>query len=120
MLMSGLHLELALSPEPIIEVRTALLVITSGLCLFLMKALATARRELRQVQAAARRQAQAALAASTAAAGVPPELVAVITAAVCVTLDGAPHRITRIAAPTPLPAWSLEGRREVFGSHRVR
>lgn len=50
-----------------------------------------------------------------------PELVAVIAAAVAVTLSK-PHRIVRIrAADNPwLQAWASEGRRQIFQSHHVR
>lgn len=53
--------------------------------------------------------------------GLPPETLAVIAAAVAVTLQK-PHRIVQIRA-TPnawLQAWSLEGRRQIFHSHTVR
>lgn len=52
---------------------------------------------------------------------VPPEVVAVIAAAVHATVRQ-PHRIVRINPPhSPwLQAWSAEGRRQIFQSHSVR
>lgn len=49
---------------------------------------------------------------------VTPELIAAIAAAVDAAL-GSPHRIVHIE-PTFLSAWSAEGRREIFASHRIR
>jgi Na+-transporting methylmalonyl-CoA/oxaloacetate decarboxylase gamma subunit len=54
-------------------------------------------------------------------AGVPPETLAAIAAAVAVTMQS-PHRIVQIR-PTGsawLQAWSLEGRRQIFQSHTLR
>ncbi len=51
--------------------------------------------------------------------GVPPEHVAAVSAAVAAAVDG-PHRIVRISAPSHRPpGWSLEGRFESFGAHRM-
>jgi hypothetical protein len=51
---------------------------------------------------------------------VPPEVVAVISAAIHVTLRE-PARILSIkTAPTTGAHWAAEGRREIFSSHRVR
>ena len=51
--------------------------------------------------------------------GIPPEHVAAISAAVTAVMDG-PHRIVRISAPSHRPpGWSLEGRFESFGAHRM-
>ena len=49
----------------------------------------------------------------------PPELVAVITAAVKVTLDGA-YRIQAIVPVETDQGWMHEGRRQIFSSHKVR
>lgn len=48
-----------------------------------------------------------------------PELTVVIAAAVS-TLLKRPHRIHSIAAEPASPDWAHEGRREIFGSHRIR
>jgi len=52
---------------------------------------------------------------------IPPEILAVLAAAVVTVLKG-PHRIVEIhtAVDDRLQAWSLEGRRQIFSSHRVR
>lgn len=54
-------------------------------------------------------------------AEIPPEVIAVIAAAVAVTLRK-PHRILRIQpANNPwLQAWAGEGRRQIFQSHQLR
>jgi Na+-transporting methylmalonyl-CoA/oxaloacetate decarboxylase gamma subunit len=53
--------------------------------------------------------------------GVPPEIRAVIAAAVLVTLKS-PHRILQVepAQNLQLHAWSVEGRRQIFQSHTFR
>ena len=51
--------------------------------------------------------------------GIPPEHVAVISAAVAAVMDG-PHRIAHISAPSHRPpGWSLEGRFESFIAQRM-
>lgn len=54
-----------------------------------------------------------------AAAGLTPELTVVIAAAVSTVLRQ-PHRIHSIAAEPASSDWAHEGRREIFGSHRIR
>lgn len=57
-----------------------------------------------------------------AAAPIPPELIAVISAAVHVATAGRPHRIASIV-PAPLESeldWAREGRRTIFASHKTR
>lgn len=52
-------------------------------------------------------------------AGIPPEHVAVISAAVAAVMEG-PHRIAHITAPSHQPpGWSLEGRFERFSAQRT-
>lgn len=51
--------------------------------------------------------------------GVPPEIVAAVSASVCVVL-GARYRIHAIVAQPGGLDWAHEGRREIFASHRVR
>jgi Na+-transporting methylmalonyl-CoA/oxaloacetate decarboxylase gamma subunit len=53
-------------------------------------------------------------------ADLPATTVAAIAAAVYITLDGKPHRITSIKPAAPSGGWASEGRREHFSSHRVR
>ena len=50
----------------------------------------------------------------------PAHLIAAITAAVHIALEGRPHKIVSIQTPSTAAAWSAEGRRDVFVSHRVR
>ncbi len=50
--------------------------------------------------------------------GVSPEMVAVITAAVHASLEG-PARIVSISRGSDT-AWSSEGRRSIYSSHRIR
>jgi len=59
--------------------------------------------------------------------GITPEIAAVITAAVHTTL-GASARVTSVMLTGPKPVsvenlmltWSLEGRRQIYSSHKVR
>ncbi len=53
------------------------------------------------------------------AAGIPPETVAVIAAAVHAAV-GAHHRIEVIVPVGPSSDWAREGRRQIFASHQVR
>ena len=54
---------------------------------------------------------------------IPPEIIAVIAAAVAATLDR-PHRIVQVKqAAFPVPhfsVWAYEGRAELSLSHRIR
>ena len=49
-----------------------------------------------------------------------PELIAVIAVAVRVTLGDSRYRILSLSAADQRSAWSAEGRRDVFLSHRLR
>ncbi len=51
--------------------------------------------------------------------GLTPEITAVVAAAVATVLRQ-PHRIQSITTEAPAPEWAHEGRREIFGSHRLR
>jgi len=59
-----------------------------------------------------------------AGAGVPPEIVAVIAAAIAVTLGGRAHRVVSVQPVQPsspyMNIWAVEGRTEIFHSHRLR
>ena len=57
--------------------------------------------------------------AAAAPTGLTPELTVVIAAAVSTILKQ-PHRIHSIAAEPAPSDWAHEGRREIFGSHRIR
>lgn len=61
----------------------------------------------------------AAPAAPPTPAALAPELTAVIAASIATVLQQ-PHRIRSISADAPPPTWAHEGRREIFGSHRIR
>lgn len=66
--------------------------------------------------------AQPNLAAATTVAdenNIPPEIVAMIAAAVHLTV-GARHRIVAITPAPHNPYWAMEGRRQIFASHRPR
>ena len=55
-------------------------------------------------------------------AAIPPEVVAVIAAAIHASVD-TPHRIVAVQLADQgagHTAWSVEGRREIYRSHRVR
>jgi len=60
---------------------------------------------------------------SPAVEPLPPEMLAVIAAAIAVVL-GQPHRVVSVqqaAAQTPeVNVWALEGRMEQFMSHKIR
>lgn len=58
--------------------------------------------------------------AVSAEAGPAPEIIAAISAAVHVVLQGKSHRIASIKAVEGQSNWAAEGRREHFSSHRVR
>ena len=60
----------------------------------------------------------------TTAGAVAPEIVAVIAAAIAVTLGGRPHRVVSVQPVQPsgpyMNIWAVEGRTEIFHSHRLR
>lgn len=66
---------------------------------------------------------QTPLKSSPAAETIPPEILAVIAAAIAVVI-GRPHRVLSVqqgSAYTPeVNVWALEGRMEHFMSHKVR
>ena len=56
----------------------------------------------------------------SADAGTEPQIIAAISAAVHIVLQGKPHRIASIKVIEGQPSWAAEGRGEHFSSHRVR
>ncbi len=52
--------------------------------------------------------------------GMPPAVVAAITAAVHQAFAGRPLRIVNVSIPEHATDWALEGRRNIFSSHKVR
>lgn len=59
-----------------------------------------------------------------ASGAVPAEIVAVIAAAIAVTLGGRAHRVVSVQPVQPsspyINVWAVEGRTEIFHSHRLR
>ena len=103
-----------------ISVQTALLVILAiGLGLA-VKTLLDLHRRVAVLSAHVRATPRARPAPAVApAAALPPELVAVITAAVYASTEGE-VRIVSINAESQNLSWAWEGRRQIFGSHKVR
>lgn len=107
----------------LVDFRTALLLILTGGLLFLAKATADLYRRIQTIESGNSPEAivpnQPSVApVSPAGERIAPEILAVISAAVAVSMKGTPHRIVAIS-PAP-QAWSLEGRRQIFQSHTVR
>lgn len=107
----------------VLDTSAALLLLLFGALAFLAKSVADLRREvavLREAPGPAAARPSPSAHHGDVSDIVSPEIKAAIFASVFVALDHAPTRVLRITA-SPLPAnWSLEGRRDVCGSHRVR
>ncbi len=114
-----------------ISVPTALLIILGGVLIFVAKSLSALRARVEALESKPASAASPAPVASRAAAtsqsagtdAPSPEILAVIAAAVHVALNGR----GRVIGVTPVAAmpgheamWSLEGRRQIFHSHKVR
>lgn len=109
------------SSEPI-SVQTALLIVIAAALVFLAILHSKLHRRINKVEADSETSSRAPFAqnANATTDAIPPEVVAAISAAVHTTL-GSNHRILALGQPCPhRQAWSLEGRRQVFDSHRVR
>ncbi len=102
--------------EPI-SIQTALLLILGGALVFTIRALLALQRRVDSLAAAATPRKPKA--ASRTTAPLPPEILAVITAAAHDAL-GADHRIVAISAEMQNHTWSQEGRRQIFSSRKVR
>ena len=101
-----------------ISIQTALLVILGIGLLFAVKSLAKLHRRVDTLAATASSKGPQPAAATTGT--IPPEILAVITAAVFETL-GSDLRIVSISsAQQGNSNWSQEGRRQIFGSRKVR
>lgn len=120
------------SGEATISVQTAVLCIVVVVLALVVKELAVTRRRVAALEEQLAKAdtppasplnapAAAAPVSSPNANTIDPEVVAAISAAVHLTY-GSRHRILSITAPPPehVQAWSTEGRRQVFQSHRVR
>lgn len=103
-----------------ISVEAAVMLLLAGLLIYCIKAVADLHRRVDRLAADVRARPKP-KPASTRGDALPPQLVAAIVAAVNETL-GPGHTVTKIvsAAAHGSANWSLEGRREVFQSHRVR
>jgi len=120
-LSSVVHALAAAEPatQPI-SVETALLLILGLALLFAFKSLARLHRRVDALHAAKTAKRNAASAVSPPPnSGLPPELLAVISAAVFESL-GADSRIVAISLENENHTWSMEGRRQIFGSRKVR
>jgi hypothetical protein len=100
-----------------ISVETALLVILGIALVFAFKAIAQLHRRVESLHAV--RPPKPAAAASPASDGIPPEVLAVISAAVFEML-GDDSRIVAISPEAQNNTWSLEGRRQIFVSRKTR
>jgi len=107
-----------------ISLQTVLLIIIAGALLYLAKNLAKLNNRVTSVEAVHEAATRAPFASQRLAAPAPsavePEVVAAISAAIHTTLR-AHHRIISIGEINAHhQAWSAEGRRQVFSSHKVR
>ena len=101
-----------------ISVQTALLIILSIALVFAFSSLARLHRKVDALHAArAPRRQTTPIAASCG--DIPPEIVAVISAAVHESLGEGSH-IVAINLETQDNTWSLEGRRQIFSSRKTR
>jgi hypothetical protein len=114
------------APSDLISFQTALLVIIAGTLVFLAKSLSGLNSRLTQIEsdgenASGRTSGTTPVRHNAMPSGVvPPEVVAIISAAIHTTLKGR-HRIISVGQICPnRQAWSAEGRRQVFSSHKVR
>jgi hypothetical protein len=107
--------------EPVaqpISIQTALLIIFGIAFLLAIKSLANLHRRVDALAASVRPQ-KAPAARAAAEPVLPPEIVAVISAAVYESV-GNDFRIVAISTDGQGTTWSMEGRRQIFGSRKVR
>ena len=101
-----------------ISVQTALLIILGIALVFAFSSLARLHRKVDALHAA--RAPRQRLAPGAAPCGdIPPEIMAVISAAVHESLGEGSH-IVAINLETQDNAWSIEGRRQIFSSRKTR
>lgn len=101
-----------------ISVETALLVVLGIALVFAFKAIAHLQRRVEGLHAAARKPKPPAVPVA-GDAGISPEVLAVIAAAVVEEM-GEEARIVAISMESHNNTWSIEGRRQIFGSRKVR
>lgn len=105
-------------PPDSVDMRTALLFVVLVVLVFCIKVVSEMRFRMQRLEAhIAEPPAQA---QRETPDDIPPEIVAAITAAIVATV-GTSHRIIAVAPLThDNMAWSMEGRRQVFQSHKLR
>lgn len=110
-----------LPPSDPISFQTALLVIIAGALLFVAKNLAGLNSRIASIESGRISAKRPGVAPSASASGmISPEVIAAISAAIHTTLKGR-TRILSVGQICPdRQAWSAEGRRQVFSSHKVR
>lgn len=105
------------SPDSV-DMRTALLFVILVVLVFCIKVVTEMRHRLQSLEA--KLDSPQEEIPEPTDDGLTPEIVAAITAAVVCSV-GADHRIVSLVPVTQEKmAWSLEGRRQVFQSHKVR
>ena len=109
------------------SLQTLILGVLTVLIAYALIAIAGLRRQLAELSVPAKPAPvqSAPAAAPQPSAGMTPELLAVIAAAIHVTLGDTRHRIVSLSPASQVradqtSAWSVEGRRQVFQSHKVR
>ncbi len=100
-----------------ISVETALLVVLGIALVFAFKAIARLHRRVEGLHSV--RKPKPSVRPVAVDTSIPPEVLAVISAAVFETLGTDTH-IVAISPETQNNTWSMEGRRQIFGSRKVR
>ncbi|MFT3828348.1 MAG: hypothetical protein QM691_01450 [Opitutaceae bacterium] len=101
-----------------ISIQTALLIILGIACVFAIKSLADLHRRVDELSARVVPPRKPAV-RTVQPHALAPEVLAVIAAAVHESL-GTEFRIVSISVEGQSTTWSMEGRRQIFGSHKVR
>lgn len=106
-----------------IDLKTALLitlVVVTAVLIAVTRKLTRLHRRIEVLETTAPFPAKNTDPTTTKNGAIPPETVAAISAAIHTTLRGR-HRILSVGEiNVQRQAWSLEGRRQVFSSHKVR
>lgn len=109
-----------------ISVHTAVLILLTAGVLYCVNAIAGLRRQLAQRSTSASNGAPMAPVVVSAPAAAPrreeisPAVIAVLAAAVHVTLGSRCRVLSVVPAAPGMAPWSIEGRRDVFRSHHLR
>ncbi len=114
-------------PPSSISLASAVLGLLVFAVFFLLKSFADLRRRLDELEeqlaspASSRLGATPTTSASPSGhAPIPPETLVVIAAAVHATLGGSFHIVSATPVHDDRHAWSIEGRRQIFQSHKIR